>query len=123
MTPSEAFKLGFLQKCAAEGLSNAQILERVKHARMLRTLEKTAEGGSLETYIPGYDTLANIGKPLLYGALAAPPALGVLGGAMLSDVTRKEYSPDEAKKREELAEYQRALKAMQQLHARQQPLS
>lgn len=104
MTPREAFKLGFLQKCAADGLSNDQTIERIQHAKAM------TKNASITDW-PGYAITA---------ALAAPPLLGVLGGATLSDATTHNYDAKEAKKREELAEYKRAVKAMQAMRLRQQ---
>jgi hypothetical protein len=109
MTPREAFKLGFLQKCAADGLSNEDILARIRHAKFLKTGE----------WFPGQDALTTAAKVGIGGAMVLPPLAGVLGGSLLADATSRDYNTDEAKKREELAEYQRALKAMQSLHAKQ----
>jgi len=105
MTPKEAFKLGFLQKCAADNLSEEEIIARVHQAKFMA---KQALGEGLMTTGLGL-------------ALAAPPLLGVAGGALLSDATSQNYDINEAKRREELAEYQRALKAMQAMHVKNHP--
>ena len=104
MTPREAFKLGFLQKCAADGLSTDETLECIRHA-------KSMVKDATITDWPGY---------ALTAALAGPPLLGVLGGATLSDATTRNYDTDEAKTREELAEYKRAVKAMKAMRLKQQ---
>jgi hypothetical protein len=114
MTPREAFKLGFLQKCAADGLSQEAVLARIRSAKLMAGDPKLLKEASvLGTALK---TLATpIGGGLLTGGV-----LGLGGGALLANATNANYDADEAKKREELAEYQRALQAMKQLHERQQ---
>ena len=111
MTPREAFKLGFLQKCAADGLSDEDILERIRNAKFLAGDPELHKQASV---------LGNLGNVGIGAALLAPPLLGMAGGGMLAHATNADYDADEAKKREELAEYQHALEAMKQLHMRQQ---
>jgi len=113
MTPREAFKLGFLQKCASDGLSQDETLERIRNAKFMAGDEELHKrAGWLAT------ALKTIGTPVA-GGLLAGGALGIGGGALLANATATDYDSDEAKKREELAEYQHALKSMQELHERQ----
>ena len=117
MTPRQAFKLGFRVKCAEDGLSPDETLARINHAKLMLPapeLQKSAEGWTDQ--VPGLNAAASAAK---WSALLGPPIAGVVGGKLLSDATGSNYDVGEAKKREELAEYQRALKAMQQLHAKQ----
>lgn len=121
MTPREAFKLGFLQKCAADGLSREETLERIRHARLALMAPPAEKAAAVEDYVPGVEAIKSLLGKAFWPAMLAPPLLGIGAGALASDATSSNYDPAEAKKREELAEYQRALKAMQQVHARQHP--
>lgn len=111
MTPKEAFKIGFLEKCAEDGLSNEQIMQRIQHAKFLMKvgpLEKTSNffSGSLKAMLP-----------LM---LLAPPVAGVAGGYGLAKLQDQKFDADEARRREELAEYRRALERLRRLRTRQQ---
>ena len=109
MTPREAFKLGFRQKCAADGLSDEETLERIRHAKFMLGDEGLQKEAIWPSASNGFD----------WSQWIAPPLLGIAGGGLLAHATNADYDVTEAKKREELAEYQRALKAMQQVHERQ----
>lgn len=87
LTPSEAFKVGFLLKCAEDGLTPEQILARVREMRT--GLSKQAViGGLLDKAL---DAGGGIAKSMAsYGipaAIIAPPAIGALGGYALSKAT------------------------------------
>jgi hypothetical protein len=97
MTNEEAYKFGFLLRCAEEGLSPDQINERVKQA----ALQKSAYPG--ENFVK---SLLSLGK---LGLFAGPPVAGVVGGYALAKSRNDEIDPAEAKKRELIAEYRRAL--------------
>lgn len=117
MTPQEAFKLGFIEKCAEKGLSEDEILFRAQLLKMA-AIDKQAKGGSL---IGGaLSAGGNISKglvgligPLLMGL---PIVGGGLGGyaasKMFKGVSSKNPIVDEITRREEIAEYNRALKRL-----------
>jgi hypothetical protein len=91
MTDREAFKFGFLLRCADEHLSPEQIRERVKLA-----------------YGPALGAAATAGK-LGLGALGLGIPLAALGGAGVgyvgAKITDPPVDPDEAKKQELIAAY------------------
>ena len=114
MTPREAFKLGFLQKCAADGLTDDDILERIHNAKALSGDPELLKQATI-TWKMLKPILQTVGAGLATGGV-----LGVAGGGLLANATNTDYDVNEAKKREELAEYQHALQAMKQLHERQE---
>lgn len=96
LTPREAFKVGFLARCAEEGLSPAQIQDRVKLAR-----DKFA--GVLDSLGHAAGSVFSTGAPL---ALIAPPALGAIAGYGLSRATDiDDTDVDEIKNNELLDTY------------------
>jgi len=145
MTPKEAFKIGFLEKCAADGCSPKETLQRINHATaivksadwvsslksMVAPLigggagiagERALGGSGLAGGVAGASagTLAADWKTMLPYLLFAPPAAGLGGGYALSQMQDDTYDADEAKKREEVAEYNRAIERLRKLQARQQ---
>jgi len=111
MTPKEAFKIGFLQKCAADRLTQEETLQRIVHAKfMLKT------GGLGDVGLGALKALWGAAWPL---ALLAPPLAGMGAGAVLARAQDDTYDKDEARKREEISEYSRAVERLQRLQARQ----
>ncbi len=107
LTPQEAFKVGFLAKCAEDGLTPDQMLARVKQAHDL--FEKRAFIGDMLGSAAGAagglaKGLAGYGVPL---ALAAPPILGALGGYGLAKATDVDDTDVDAIKNRELVEEMR----------------
>lgn len=104
LTPQESFKVGFLARCAHEGLTPDQMLDRVKRAGDM--LEKRSLFDSLVHGAGGVAKgLAGYGIPM---ALAAPPILGGLGGYALAKATDVDDTDVDAIKNQELVdEYQR----------------
>lgn len=98
MDDKDAFKFGFLLRCAQEGLTPQQTRERI---------EKTA-ALSKEGWNP-LKPVGTLGRGALLAALVGPPVLGTLGGYTLATTSDDSYDIDEAKKEEELAEYYRAI--------------
>jgi hypothetical protein len=112
LSAREAFKVGFLARCAAEGLSAPETARRVKDAA-----DKLA--GVL-------DAAGTLGKGLLeagtgYGvplALVAPPAVGGVAGwaaARMTDVDDTDVA--EVKDREVLDEYRRQTERLRRQRA------
>lgn len=96
LTSREAFKVGFLARCAEEGLSADQIADRVK-----------AAGDKFASFLGGLGSAAgsvlSTGIPL---ALAAPIALGGVAGYGLSRATDiDDTDVDEIKNNELLDTY------------------
>jgi hypothetical protein len=102
MTPKEAFKIGFLEKCAKDGLTPEQTMMRIQHAKFMLKAASAEKSAALWPW-------------LLFG----PPAAGMLGGYTLASMQNDPYDSEEATKREEIAEYERALARLQKLQARQ----
>lgn len=128
MDRKTAFRVGFLTKCAAAGLTLEQSLA---YAEGLRRLVKRAAvpaapaaGGVTLSYLKsllggatsfGGGVVEGMGKavgsaaPWVIGAgLAAPPAIGYLGGKALADATDYDDTDvDEIRQRELADEYRR----------------
>lgn len=104
LTSREAFKVGFLARCAQDGLSPDETYARVKLA--CDTLEKRAILGTVidKTFSTGKG-LAGYAVP---AALLAPPVLGGLGGYALAKATDVDDTDvDAIKSRELIEEYRR----------------
>lgn len=112
MTPKEAFKIGFLEKCARDNLSPAQTMMRIQHSKFM--LKQSSVAGAVG------NTVSNIFGSLWPLALLAPPVAGVAGGYALAQAGDDTYDSEESKKREEIAEYQRAIDRLRHLQAKQQ---
>lgn len=88
LTPREAFKVGFLARCAEDGVSPADTLDRVKQAsavldRLLtRGAEKTAFLGELAGGVLNF--AKDVGPYAALGLAAAPPVIGGAAGYGLS---------------------------------------
>ena len=109
MNTREAFKIGFLEKCAADGLSPDETLVRIQHANfMLKTAENPLSSAMQLAWRSAW--------PLL---LLGPPAAGLAGGMALARAHDDGYESGEARKREEIGEYQRAVERLQRLRERQ----
>jgi hypothetical protein len=127
MTPQEAFKFGFKMQCAREGLDDDATAQRAKIAAFMTkqavdpmTLGTMLSGlwGGVKSVAGGAKSLATlattgVAKPiydaLIMPAMLAPPAVGVLGGYLASRSMDDHYNEDDARKDEELAEYERAI--------------
>jgi len=81
LSPREAFKTGFLARCAELGLGHAQMLAAAKEAA-----DKVA--GLFDAISGLGKTVANVGTgTVLPLALAAPPIIGGLAGLGLAKAT------------------------------------
>lgn len=126
LTPAQAFKLAFLQDCAARGLSLEQIRHAVKEAAA-----KTASLTDLATrpYNAAFDALGSLGSTAKLvgglGLIAGPPLLGAglgYGAAKLTDWD--DMDAEEAKKRELIETYRRfAAQARQNRAAKERRLA
>jgi hypothetical protein len=98
LTPEQAFKVGFLVRCADEGLTTEETAQRIKSASLM---EKVALPGILSGALSGVNsTLGILGKGLGFAGAVAPAAaitaLGVptLGGAGAGYLAAKATNPD-----------------------------
>lgn len=115
MDARDAFKLGFLARCAHEGLSESQTQARLKTA-----FEKTAilgtligKGADAATSITGQ--LLRFGLPL---ALLGPPIAGGLAGYGLAKATDVDDTDiADIKDKEVLDEYRRQTETLQRQRA------
>jgi hypothetical protein len=108
MKNEEAYKIGFLLRCAEEGLAPDQITDRVKQASLNKRAfpgEKLLAGG----LGAAGKVLGNAFSLAKLGLIAGPPIAGAAGGMALAKARQDDFDPEEAKKRELIAEYQRAL--------------
>lgn len=100
----QAFKAGFLEKCAANGLTREETLAAIqKTAGFLDWLKTIAKGVGT-----GAGALwSGAAKPLMWGAIGAPPAIGAAVGYGLGSSDVDEDDIEDAKKREQIDEYKR----------------
>ena len=108
LLPRDAFKVGFLQQCAAEALTPEQMLQRIKAAKDV--LEKKAGIGDLVsgTAHAAGGLVKTLGSYAIPIGLAAPPVLGGLAGYGLAKATDLDDTDvDDIKNRELVEEYQR----------------
>lgn len=108
LTPQEAFKVGFLARCARQGMTPDQMLKTAQDA--LAAFEKRAVLGTVLG--KSLDALKGLaGGALNYGvpaAVVAPPLLGALGGYGLAKATDVDDTDVAAiKNRELIDEYRR----------------
>lgn len=107
LSPSEAFRLGFLTRCAEEGLSLDGVRDRVKQA----TLGKTALGYT--GYQAGKDVGSVVGElaalPATLAMLGIPAAalIGGAGGYGLGRLTSDHEVDAKQIKQQELAQFLR----------------
>lgn len=97
LSAAEAFKFGFLLRCADENLSPAQTQERVKLASGLLSHLKAA--GVFDTGLKLLNT--SLAVPIIASGLA-----GAAGGYGLSKMTTNDVNPDDIKNQELIAAFQ-----------------
>ena len=109
MDDRQAFKFGFLNRCAAEGLSPEQALARARQGR-----EKLAGLGHILGAVAG--SMTNAGKTVadkalsvgVPAALAGPPILGGLAGLTAARMTATDDTdPADVRDREKIDTYRR----------------
>lgn len=113
LTPGDAFKVGFLLKCAEDGLTPAETLARVSAARA--AVEKRAfdpidrlANGIGSAFGGVTDVAKGLASYAVPAALIAPPAIGALGGYALARATDVDDTDvGEIKNREVIDEYKR----------------
>jgi hypothetical protein len=121
MTPQEAFKFGFLLRCAQEGLSPDQTRDR---------MAKFASRAKVALSMPFEGTLNNLAGAAKNVALSVPALAtrgtlasvalgglgGVAGGYALSSAMDDAVDPNEARDEELIAEYRRAIQDLTRRH-------
>jgi hypothetical protein len=111
MTNPEAYKVGFLARCAEEGLDMPRIEQRIKTAAMIK---RAVWGGDVPGKFVGAGT--DIFKKLLDSgklfAMATPPMAGTFGGYLMARANENEDSVAEAQRQEELAAYYQAIEQL-----------
>jgi len=120
MTPKEAFKIGFLEKCAEDGLSNEEIVKRIRNSKMLVKLAYGGPGAVDDAAQGLFDLSSNIFNKVWPLILAGPPLLGAAGGYTLAQARGDTYDKDEAKTREVIGTYQQAISRLRALKKKQQ---
>lgn len=121
LTPREAFKVGFLRRCADSGLSVEethqavkQAMEMVKSAVVPQFISDIGKDAITAPYRAGTAALAGTASTLgnygLGALLLGPAALGAAGGYGLSRLTDiDDTDVDAIKKRELIDEYYRQI--------------
>jgi hypothetical protein len=98
MTPREAFKFGFMLKCAELGLDDAQMRTLVDTA-----IEKTADdGGGIGLWGKGKDLLSGL-RSLGGWGIAAGVGAGAGTGYLAAKMTEPDVDADEYKQMELIA--------------------
>jgi hypothetical protein len=113
LTPRESFKVGFLRRCANEGLTTQESHERVKQANDL-IKDAKIQDFLMKPYNTVWDIVGGVGKEVgttaknlaVLAALGIPIAGGYGAGraaAKITDVGEEDI--DAAKKKELIREY------------------
>lgn len=118
MTPHDAFKLGFLLRCAEEGCTPDEIRGRVKTATLLKQSAGPAITAGTGIGAKMLAKFKGLGKalPLWAGftqlpyyatslGLAASAATGAGAGYGLAKLQNQDVDPEEAKRQELIAAY------------------
>jgi len=100
LTPREAFKIGFMMRCAEDGLGPAEVQDRIQ--KIAAALEKQAvleplSGKTVSSSLGGLDGLARLG---LGTAVTVPIGLGLLGGYLLNRAREAEVDEEDVRTRE-----------------------
>jgi hypothetical protein len=126
MTVQEAYKCGFLLRCALEGLGPTEIEARITKSAQLKAadglipglaaLPGKLVGGVVQTGENVSDIFKNLWpylqSGLFHSTISAPVLGGLATGYGLSRLGDASVSPEDAKQEELLAEYRRALGAL-----------
>jgi hypothetical protein len=138
LTPRQAFKFGFLLRCADENLSEEETQGRIKLAmdrltwdgqpvpidaaiieREIAEWEKQAAGGIIGGLGQGLGAVGGLLKDLGWVGLLGGAGAGALGGYSAARMTKKDVDPKEMKKQELIAAYkQQAERIRRQMAAR-----
>jgi len=133
MTPNQAFKFGFLLRCADENLSEEETQARVKYAMDLLTGDGRVlpiEHSLVDRVIGNWEKRANpitgtlgaaagLLKNLGFAGLAGGAGLGAIGGYTAAKMTDEDVDTEEMKKQELIAAYkQQAERIRRQMAAR-----
>jgi hypothetical protein len=111
LSARDEFKIGFLERCVAEGLSPDQVRQRVKAANALSWLGSNLAWPALGAAGRGvFDAASNVvGKVAVPAALVGPPLAGLAAGYGLTSATDSDSDDVEDIRRQELInEYERA---------------
>jgi hypothetical protein len=140
MTDAEAFKYGFLLKCAQDGLTETETAARIHAAMAKEAVSPAALWAGTKALGKGISNTFGLAKDVVSGGakavggvasktissipamialgLVPPTLIGVLGGYTASKLTDNPYTTEQARRDEELAEYYRALDQLD--HVRRQ---
>lgn len=120
MTPKEAFKIGFLEKCAEDGLSDEEIVKRIRNSKMMTKLALGGAGMADDTIGGVFNFFGNVLDKAWPMFLVGPPLAGAAGGYVLSQAKNDAYDKDEAKTREIVGAYQQALTRLHAMKKKQE---
>jgi len=104
LSPREAFKFGFLLRCADEGLDEAETQQRIKLASLF--IDNVQDPGIHKQAMGTLGKLLGGSAKLGLLGMAAGGGLGLAGGYMAGKLTDKEVDPDDIKQQELIAAYQ-----------------
>lgn len=105
MSPREAFKVGFMLRCAEEGLDEEAIRRRVEKAADLKTV-KDVLGTAGEVLGGGLSALKGTAQLGFGTAAATGIGTGLLGGYGLARMTDPGFTPEGIKRQELIATYE-----------------
>jgi len=124
MNKQEAFKIGFLHKCAEDGLTPEETLQRVRTTRLMVKAAGPVPGLDAASRMggaaigAGADATASLAKAILPLLLLGPPVAGGLAGYGLSQATNNPVDKSEMRKKELMAAYERAAAQLQRAQQR-----
>jgi hypothetical protein len=104
LTPSQMFKVGFLLRCADEGLSDEETAERVAMAE--RYVKQAGVGDAIQGTASGGSATLQLLRSLGLWGLVGGGLLGGIGGYAGGVLTDEPTDPSEVKKQELVAAYQ-----------------
>ncbi len=112
MNAQEAYKIGYMMRCAGRGMQPTQIQDHLhKQASVVGTaIGKTVDVGKW------------LGTKGLLAALLGPPVAGMAGGYALSQFEHPDYGVEEVRHEEQMRAYRDAISELAR-HKRQVPVA
>lgn len=125
LTNREAFKFGFLLRCADENLSPEETQERIKAAadHLHWDGQPRVEAAVVEQTLQAWEKRSDVSGVLNFlrssalGGIGAAAGVGALGGYGLAKATRSQVDPDEIKQQELVAAYKQQTDRIRRLMA------
>jgi hypothetical protein len=112
MTDAQAYKFGFLYRCAEEGLTVEETRARIKQA-----VAFVKQANPLQT---AWNALTTLGTAGVAGTAALSAGAGALGGLSLAKLREPDVNPEEIRAQEEISAYNMYTSQIKQRNALRQ---